>query len=253
MTVRMWTTCISYVVVLLAMQVVLTRGKKKDDGDEVYNLNDKCNAVIDVPGNKDVQLLAKGGTTLTSEENCTVNFKARPGRKNVLTFTTFDLPKKNDGSCEEALTLYDGEDDSAPALTEANGLCGALTEIKDFHESTTENITVKFTTGESGLDNGFTLVVTSASEGNCTDSEFKCDNGNCIDANLVDNFRDNCGDKSDEGFWRKTALTVWEKLMEFGLAAAIGIIVAGVVVFIIITVCLVCCICKCCCSKVTPI
>ncbi|XP_077983217.1 low-density lipoprotein receptor-related protein 3-like [Glandiceps talaboti] len=221
-------------------------------GDEYY-LTQNCDLVIDVPGNKDVVLYSQSGVQYTGNQDCVVTLKARPGKKSLVTFSIFDVNKNDDGTCEDALELYDGNDDSAPALTPANGLCGVLNDIADFYDSSAENITIKFTTGASGFGGGFTVIVTSVSNGTCEDSEFECDNGLCIDPNLKDNLRDNCGDKSDENELFGKALTLWEKLMDFGLAAAIGILVAGVIVLIILIVCLACCICKCCCKKVSPV
>ncbi|KAK6170424.1 hypothetical protein SNE40_018824 [Patella caerulea] len=73
----------------------------------------------------------------------------------------------------------------------------------------------------------FDILITKINNGFCSDSEFMCDNGNCISGILKCDGNDNCGDNSDE-----------EMGTCFWTAGTISGISIGVSVFIVVMGCI---------------
>ncbi|XP_070574873.1 uncharacterized protein [Ptychodera flava] len=245
-------SCLVFVLgVLFATECVLGA---IDDGVEYYMTN-YCEGEINITAEADGIVISQSGAQYTANQDCIVTLKSTVESNRVLvTFSILDVDENEDGTCDDSISIYDGDDDTGTVLTADGGLCGKLSNADDVYTSTGDSITIKFVTGATNLGGGFTLAATSFHTGTCDDTtELTCDNGNCISINLKDNLRDNCGDESDENVAIQQTLGLWEKLMDFGLAAAIGIIVAGAVVLIIVVVCVGCCIAKCCCKKVSPV
>ncbi|XP_066282476.1 low-density lipoprotein receptor-related protein 3-like [Branchiostoma lanceolatum] len=186
-------------------------------------------------------------------ETCSLTLTADVGSMFRLTFTRFDLDRSGQ-TCVDTINIFDGPNVLGLSKTGGDVCIQPAGEITTL----TNTVTVTFTQGSSDIDFlKFKLqysVFRMAVVGMCTTgSDFKCDNNRCIKPDNKCDFRDDCGDNSDEATDSGANCTDFSDLgntvsnfLSLGFAAIIGIVV-GVLVLIILIIVLICvCCCNCC-------
>ncbi|XP_002732844.1 uncharacterized protein LOC100375513 isoform X2 [Saccoglossus kowalevskii] len=221
-----------------------------------YYVGSICSTTITISDTADSILYLQSGASYNPSSPCYVTLTTENNRHVLITFSILDISKNEDGTCDDYINIYDGDETSGTNLTDA-GLCGTNTDAEsDGYLSSGTDLTMEFVTALTNIGGGFTACATSVKdkelEGECDDSEIECNNQRCVHASLKNNGRDNCGDKSDED--AAVLLNFWDQLMELGMVAAICIVVAIAIAFVIFIVCFACFIAKCCCKKaVSPV
>ncbi|ESO84878.1 hypothetical protein LOTGIDRAFT_236088 [Lottia gigantea] len=134
-------------------------------------------------------------------------------------FLDFDLPC-NYGS----VTLYDSTNRQSRTIL-ADQLCGY--KPSTFYKGSGESIVIEINKNEgySQYTASFNFLLTESHDGFCDDTEFQCDNFECINNLLTCDGNNNCGDNSDEG-----SVCFWT----IGTIAGIGI--GGGVLFMIVVI-----------------
>ncbi|XP_052817646.1 bone morphogenetic protein 1-like isoform X2 [Mya arenaria] len=133
------------------------------------------------------------GANYYENMDCTWVIEAPAGLKVELVPVTFHL--ENDNDCAyDYIELFDGNGIGSPSMGKYCG--GVFAPIS----STGEYLTVRFVTDDSYHESGFDLFYnfTSTVIHQCHVSQFKCSNGDCIDASLHCDNSSDCSDKSDE-------------------------------------------------------
>nr|XP_054749648.1 uncharacterized protein LOC129255119 [Lytechinus pictus] len=106
------------------------------------------------------------------------------------------------------------------------------------------------------VDGEVNTTQTIFENGPCNGSQFRCSNGRCIVAQLINNTYDNCGDGSDEPIQCNLkghyAIKPSQngKIAELGIGLIIGIAIAASLGLLIIIVCTLCIIYHTLCSKI---
>ncbi|XP_064599439.1 abnormal cell migration protein 13-like [Liolophura sinensis] len=191
---------------------------------------------------------------------CQLTFQTEnTGWRLMLRVLDIDIPDMSRrGICNDALYVYDDETIFTRAMKEAGGnggLCG--NNLPPAINSTGEYLTVHFRTdGKGPLGKGFKFIVTAFNEDfkkfNSCGANFQCDNGLCIEKDLVCDRVDHCGDLSDESIDGKAACErvpleedgqqgIINKFLSLGVTASVAITVGSVVVVIVVVVAVVCC------------
>ncbi|XP_035686997.1 low-density lipoprotein receptor-related protein 3-like [Branchiostoma floridae] len=192
--------------------------------------------------------------TADNAETCSLTLSADVGSMFRLTFTRFDLDS-NGQACVDTINILDGPNMLSVSKTGGDVCTQPMGEIT----TVSNTVTISFTQGSSDIDfMKFKIqysVFRMAVLGMCTSSsDFKCDNNRCIDNDNKCDFRDDCGDNSDESTSDSGANcadlsdfgNTVSNFLSLGLAAIIGIVV-GVIVLIILIIVLICvCCCNCC-------
>lgn len=91
-----------------------------------------------------------------SNLDCTVTLSVHSSSKILLQFYRFFLEEKVNGACVDSLTVYDGAEESSPAVTES--LCGRVDAFEV--ESTGSNVTFVLQTDSEGSNSGFGIFYT---------------------------------------------------------------------------------------------
>ena len=134
-----------------------------------YNFEDHCNGTLDIGDSGD---LFYSGTkyfsfafpaNYGSNLNCTVTLTTTPGRKILITWEKFNVEQRNDLSCADTLTIYDGNMTTGTPLN--SDKCGNFTSslLNDRYPTQTSSgnsITFRLQTDGTG-DNDFFFVFTS--------------------------------------------------------------------------------------------
>jgi len=167
-----------------------------DKDDDLLKEQSGCGGLKQLSGTGTFTSKDYDGTSLYEGDlNCEWVLSVDAGNAVEVSFGAFDVEQHS--SCKyDSLKLYDGKDDSAPLLA---NLCGK--NLPKNVKSTGEDVFVKFTTDNvvhhKGFKASFKKYVPPVT---CKPSEFTCKNGNCIDAALKCDDKDDCGDGSDELF-----------------------------------------------------
>ncbi|XP_033626119.1 low-density lipoprotein receptor-related protein 12-like [Asterias rubens] len=229
--------------VMLAVSLVLLLGGFGNAISGFDNFVDRCGETVDIENSGD-QVDSQMGVYYENDLDCTVTLTTSFGRQILLEVTSMII-KGDPSDCRttDYLEVFDG-----PAKVTSVGLfCGNDASIYDSITSTANSITVQFKTNVTVTGTGFYFVYTSFSMGPCTEDEFKCNNGHCIDKSLTDNLLDNCGDFSDFGGGEifDTAMN----LFKLGIGVLIAIIVGVIVAVVLCCVCVGCLCYHCCCKN----
>ncbi|XP_063951795.1 low-density lipoprotein receptor-related protein 12-like [Lytechinus pictus] len=192
-----------------------------------------------------------------NDVECRISITTDEDKLLLLVFGDFDIEGDMERTCYDALWYVDGEANSSQNIFE-NGekMCGDADDVGDIISSG-HTITLLLKTDDSTRAEGFRLVYTSFQPGPCNGSQFRCSNGRCIVAHLVNNTYNNCGDGSDEPiqfnfYFHPDAIKPSQngKIAELGIGLIIGIAIAASLGLLIIIVCTLCIIYHTLCSKI---
>ncbi|XP_071082113.1 uncharacterized protein [Haliotis cracherodii] len=126
--------------------------------------------------------------------DCQLTLQARAGHRIMLRFLYLQI-HTNDTikECEDFVAINYGRSILFSHLTPV------ICRTKPTGSMVTANTTasIHFHSNAYGEDSGFQLLVTPFHTGSCYSSEFRCNNGRCIQGNMYCNKYNNCGDNSD--------------------------------------------------------
>ncbi|ESO90250.1 hypothetical protein LOTGIDRAFT_164173 [Lottia gigantea] len=208
---------------LLAIQQVFTKRSLPK-----YYMSELCGQTLQlahtpVPAGR-VELVRRGD--YRDNMNCVWTIIAPSKHFLMVMFKDVDIDKRF-FKCNDYLQIYDNDKPSGNFLSGVSKLCGENHPRYPIY--TNKNaMTLRFVSDSRHDDDGFDLYFNVYHQGQCNTSEFKCDNGHCIDKSLQCNGYDNCGDNSD--------------FCPNHTSSLIGIIVA--VIFIVVVIVVIVYICR---------
>nr|XP_022344517.1 low-density lipoprotein receptor-related protein 12-like [Crassostrea virginica] len=161
-------------------------------------------------------------------------------------FHYFDVGRPSVIYCTDVLRIYDGESTQSPELSPSKGLCGRFIPRP---LATTSNLaTFKFKSMVVTTSTGFKLTATvqrNAENNICSNEEFRCLDGFCIDKKLKCNQEINCRDNSDESALNAGCEGLLAKWTDMNNFARVGIIVGifigiSFIIFLVMSLCFFC-------------
>ncbi|KAK6174684.1 hypothetical protein SNE40_017915 [Patella caerulea] len=131
--------------------------------------------------------------------DCRMVLVAPPGFNLAIQFELMDLAGSSKYCHGDYIQLLDGasiRSISIRGMPLNDRLCGKKLPKEEL-TSRGNTVTVRFYSDLSMQETGFRLIFSAFHTGRCNSSEFKCDNGRCMNKVLLCDGVDNCGDESD--------------------------------------------------------